>query len=66
MLKTNYCVPDEKYSRKHVQIINFCVFKFWRGEKKKNTAYAALTYDVIFLQTANVQKSQWRDSAMEQ
>ena len=38
MSNTNYCVPDEKYPRKHVYI----VCKFWRGGKKEeNTANAA-------------------------
>ena len=43
MFNTNHCVPDEKYSQKHVYIVYFHVCKFWRGEKKnENTANAAL------------------------
>ena len=44
MLKTNYCVPDEKYSRKHVYILYFsCIYLSFGEEKKdENTANAAL------------------------
>ena len=42
IFSTNYCVLDEKYSRKLVYIV-YC--KFWRGEKKdENTANAASNY----------------------
>ena len=33
-LITNYCVPNKKYSQKHVYIVYFRIFKFWRGGKK--------------------------------
>ena len=36
IIEHNYCLPDEKYSRKHVHIVYFsCKYKFWIGEKKK-------------------------------
>ena len=50
MLNTNYSVPDEIYSRKHVYIVYFActLCKFWRGEKMtKNTADAALSEGVF-------------------
>ena len=34
MLNNIFCVPDEKDSPKHVDIVSFDVYKFWRGEKK--------------------------------
>ena len=43
MLNINYCIPNEKYSRKHFYIVYFSNIKFWRGEKKdENSANAAL------------------------
>ena len=57
MVNTNHCLPDEKYSQKHVYIVYFHVCKFWRGEKKdENTANAALklmTYGTLYLLVAN-------------
>ena len=45
MSKTNYCISDEKYSRKKVYIVYFHVCKFWKGKKNdENTANAALYY----------------------
>ena len=35
MLDNIFCVPDEKNSPKHVDIVSFHVYKIWRGKKKK-------------------------------
>ena len=43
MLNTNFCVPDEKYSRKHVYIVSFSyVLVLERRGKYENSANAAL------------------------
>ena len=41
MLNNIFCVPDEKDSPKHVDIVSFHVYKFWRGKKKKITEITA-------------------------
>ena len=53
MLNTNYCVPDEKYSRKHVYVVYFSCMKVLERKKDKNTANAALnrTYPLHQRQT---------------
>ena len=48
MLNTNYYVPDEKYSLKHVYIVNFsCMQVLERRKKDENTANAALTSYIL-------------------
>ena len=53
MLNTNFCVADEKYFRNHVYIVYFCVFKFWRGEKKKPDEYTAYAVSIFEKCTLN-------------
>ena len=49
LLNTNYCVPDEKYSPKHVNIVCYsCMYVLERRKKTKFTANAALKYIVPF------------------
>ena len=45
MLNTKYCVPNEKYSRKHVYIVYFsCMLVLKRRKRKKeNGTNAALS-----------------------
>ena len=41
ILNINYCIPDEKYSRKHVTTRLYCLFfvnmfvSFWEEEKRE-------------------------------
>ena len=50
IIEHNYCLPDEKYSRKHVHIVYFsCKYKFWIGEKNENTANAACEVYFVLL-----------------
>ena len=42
MLNTNYCVPDEKYSRKHVNIVYLsCMLVLKEVKKNEDAANAA-------------------------
>ena len=52
ILNTNYCAPDENYSRKHVYVVIFRVWFVSFGEAKKRriyTANVALTNVVQFV-----------------
>ena len=53
MLNTNYCIPDKKYSRKHVYIVYFWyTVSLERRKKRKNTAInAALTTVHMYIYT---------------